>query len=227
VTETQRSIDISVEVPGTPEEVWDTIATSDGMRSWFMAIPVDPDDDTVKVWEPPHRFVTEKDTGPGGAPLAYEWLVEAQSGGTCIVRLVNSGFGAGDDWDAEYDNMTAGWAMFFQNLRLQLTHFRGQRAALLEAVAMVQAPMDAAWKALGDGIAGDAPFTGTVEWADDYSEVLLLEKPMPGTAVAVAVDLGEQAMVAVSLYLYGDTSEAAQSGEKLQAWLAARFPDAS
>ena len=31
----------------------------------------------------------------------FGWLVEAADGGSCIVRLVNSGFGSGGQWDAQ------------------------------------------------------------------------------------------------------------------------------
>ena len=42
-------------------------------------------------------------TGEGRPTFAAEWLVEARDGGTCVVRLINSGFGSGAEWDAEYD----------------------------------------------------------------------------------------------------------------------------
>jgi hypothetical protein len=32
--------------------------------------------------------------------VPFEWLVEARDGGTCVVRLVTTGFGSGEDWDA-------------------------------------------------------------------------------------------------------------------------------
>ncbi|MGI8939708.1 MAG: hypothetical protein ACR2JF_16135 [Iamia sp.] len=60
--------------------------------------------------------------------MVFEWLVEAGDGGTCIVRLVNSGFGDGEEWDEQYHGMTEGWKFFLANLRLHLTHFRGRRA---------------------------------------------------------------------------------------------------
>ena len=58
--------------------------------------------------------------------LAFEWLVEARDGGSCVVRLVNSGFGSGAEWDAQYDGMEQGWRLFLKNLQLHLAHFRGQ-----------------------------------------------------------------------------------------------------
>ena len=32
----RRSIQVEVEVPGTPEEVWQAIATGPGITSWFV-----------------------------------------------------------------------------------------------------------------------------------------------------------------------------------------------
>src|SRR5690606_23921885 len=70
--------------------------------------------------------------GEGGAPaMAFEFLVEARGGGACVVRLVNSGFGTGEDWDAQYDGMERGWRLFLHNLLLYLTPFRGQPSATI------------------------------------------------------------------------------------------------
>ena len=35
----RRSISVEVEVPGTPEEVWDAIATDPGISKWFVPAP--------------------------------------------------------------------------------------------------------------------------------------------------------------------------------------------
>ena len=53
----------------------------------------------VAAWEPPHRVLFAGAEGDEG--LAFEWLVEARAGGSCVVRLVNSGFGSGAEWDAQ------------------------------------------------------------------------------------------------------------------------------
>ncbi len=156
-----RSIDLSVEVPGTPEEVWDTIATGPGVGSWFVPMEVDErvggevvmdfgpsfgkETATVTAWEPPNRFAYQSG---GDRPLAYEWLVEARDGGTCVVRLVNSGFGAGEEWDGDFEGMSNGWRLFLDNLRVQLTHFRNRRAMAIIPTVMVKGSNAAAWSAL-------------------------------------------------------------------------------
>ena len=38
----RRSISVEVEVPGTPEEVWDAIATGPGISKWFVPADVEP-----------------------------------------------------------------------------------------------------------------------------------------------------------------------------------------
>jgi hypothetical protein len=65
--------------------------------------------------------------GPAGR-LATEFLVEARSGGTCVVRLVSSAFGSGHDWDQELEDTRDGWRIYLRNLRLSLTDFPGGAA---------------------------------------------------------------------------------------------------
>ena len=91
---------------------------------------------TVTGWDPPAASCTRSRTGPtltghddaAVTPLVTEFLVEAKSGGTCVVRVVTSAFGTGADWEQEFfDDMMSSWAPFFDNLRLYLTHFPGQQ----------------------------------------------------------------------------------------------------
>ncbi len=253
--EQPRVIDLSVEVPGTPEEVWQAIATGPGISSWFIPhhvaehvggeVTMDfgpsfgKEAASVEAWEPPHRVVFR---GPSEQPLAYEWLVEAQSGGTCVVRLVNSGFGHGGDWDGQYDGMTEGWQLFLQNLRLHLTHFRGRQARPIIPVGMAAGPNRAAFavlcKALGvatDLRPGDelttsgdgAPaLSGRVETAKFTEKVsayfLLLDAPASGTAFLAAEGEGEQVSVCAYLYLYGGDADVV--GAEWTAFMETHFP---
>src|SRR6266851_1617145 len=137
----RRSVQIEVEVPGTPEEVWQAIATGPGVSSWFVPTDIEgreggavtahfgPGMDSsaaIHSWEPPHRFTAESNMGPNAPPLATEWIVEARAGGTCVVRVVHSLFADSDDWDNQLESTESGWPAFFRILRLYLTHFRGQ-----------------------------------------------------------------------------------------------------
>src|SRR5215216_3228997 len=130
----RRSVELAVEVPGTPEQVWRAIATGPGISSWFVPTEVEEREGgaltfhlgpgmastgTVTAWEPPLRFAyEERDWNPNAPPLATEMFVEARSGGTCVVRLVHSLFASSDEWDDQLESFEAGWPPFFQILRL-------------------------------------------------------------------------------------------------------------
>ena len=158
-----RSLEFEVEVPGTPEEVWRAIATGPGISSWYVphtveeraggaatasfgAAPEMQITGRVAAWDPPHRVAF--DGGDTGSGLAFEWLVEARDGGSCVVRLVNTGFGFGEEWDAQYDGMAEGWQLFLLNLKLHLTHFAGASAKAMLPTAMWTGPRAQTWSDL-------------------------------------------------------------------------------
>ena len=250
-----RSLELEVEVVGTPEEVWQAIATGPGISAWYVPHSVEERQGgaasasfgegpemqiggRVAAWEPPHRVMFDNgDDGPG---LAFEWLVEGRDGGTCIVRLVNSGFGSGDEWDAHYDGMAVGWKLFILNLQLHLLHFRGQEATSMLPMAMWSGPKQATWKRLTDelGIAaapapgtrvfvssdGAPTLSGTVVEASSCRLSLVLNEPCPGTAFIAAEGAGEQVGVSIWSYLYGPDRAAVASRDmpRWQQWLDSR-----
>jgi uncharacterized protein YndB with AHSA1/START domain len=159
----RRTIQVEVEVPGTPEEVWQAIATGPGISAWFVptvfqeragqpisvTMSFGPGMDAeakVTEWNPPHRFSAEGDLGPGSPPMATEWIVEARAGGTCIVRVVHSLFASTDDWDNQLENVEQGWPGFFKILRLYLEHFRGLPSTSTMAMAFTQGSEAEVWK---------------------------------------------------------------------------------
>lgn len=139
-----RTIDLETEVPGTPEQVWEAIATGPGVTAWLHHTEIEErdggryafdmgnglnDSGVVSAWEPPRRFATsgvywEPAEGGPAAQLATEWLIEARDGGTCIVRVVMSGFGSGTAWDNELEGMTQGMREALDSLR---SHLAGAR----------------------------------------------------------------------------------------------------
>lgn len=227
-------LEFSVEVPGTPEQVWQAIATAKGMTAWFLPTELEEreggalhfsmgpemgSDGRVTEWEPPRRLVYEEDWAalmgqePDAlSPLRSEFLVEAQSGGTCVVRVTSSGFGTGADWESEFwGEMGTNWMPFFDNLRLYLAHFPGQEATQLEVTASHPGDAHAVWArlhdALGRGAEGD-PFelrgaTGTVERVGDRQTLVRLTAPVPGMLTAFAFGVGEgQSTAGLRAYLF-------------------------
>ena len=81
----RRSVQVEFEVPGTPEEVWQAIATGPGISSWFVPTKFEEVDgkpvavtlnfgpgmesrSVVTAWDPLRRFAAE---GEGWGGTAY------------------------------------------------------------------------------------------------------------------------------------------------------------
>jgi uncharacterized protein YndB with AHSA1/START domain len=245
----RRSVQVEVEVPGTPEQVWQAIATGPGQGAWFVPAEVDgrvggtvthhfgggmDSDSTITEWDAPHRFAAEGSWGPNAPTIATEWIVEARGGGTCIVRVVHSLFAETDDWDNQLTGVESGWPSFFSILRLYLEHFAGQPSSQIQLVAMPAA--SGAWEKLAGALnlagaapgerrnAGDGapPLSGIVESVNAVGNphtLLRVDLPAPGAVFATACSFGEKAFVTVNFYLYGDTAAAVVARDQ-SAWTA-------
>jgi len=161
----RHSVEVETEIPGTPEEVWQAIATGPGISAWFVPTRLEEreggaivlsfgpgmeSEGVIKVWDPPRRFVGESKEamGPGSPTVADEWTVEAKSGGMCRVRVVHSWFASSDDWDSQYEGVEQGWPAFFRVLKVYLAHFRGQPSEVVSLMAMSPESKSAVWDRL-------------------------------------------------------------------------------
>jgi uncharacterized protein YndB with AHSA1/START domain len=260
----RRSVQLEFEVPGTPEEVWQALATGPGISSWFVPTEIEERDgkpvavkfnfgpgieprSVVTAWDPPRIFAQEADGWlPGSPPIATEWSIEARGGGSCIVRIVHSLFASTDDWDNQLEGAKSGWSGFLIILRIYLTHFRGQRSAIMQVTTPVASTEAEAWETLTSALglkgvsvgqrwttpAGVSPLSGVMEHVTEnpYDALLRLDKPGPGIAALGAVTYpGGQGMVAMNLYLYGDQAAATVTRDTpvWQSWLQERFPMAT
>ncbi len=252
MTEPHRSIELEVEVRGGPEEVWRAVATGPGISSWYVPHTVEgraggsasasfgPEPEMqipgrVVVWEPPHRV--RFDGGEGVQGLEFEWTVEPRGDDRCVVRLDNSGFGQGGEWDSQYDAMVDGWKTFLSNLQLHLEHFGGLTATSMLPTVMTDGPREQAWEdlvtALGIPAAPDVnqrievnspdapPLAGTVVAATPWRITLLVDQPAPGTGFVIVESCGDQIGASVWAYLYGDegAEAVARDGPRWQQWL--------
>jgi uncharacterized protein YndB with AHSA1/START domain len=161
----RRSIQVEVEVPGTPEEVWQAMATGPGISSWFVPTRMEerqggeivsnfgPGMDcpaTITAWEAPRRFVAESTMGPPGSPtVATEWIVEARAGGKCLVRVVHSLFASTDDWDNQLDGLEKGWPPIFRILRRYLETFKGMSCSAMQLISFSSDSETKSWEKLG------------------------------------------------------------------------------
>jgi uncharacterized protein YndB with AHSA1/START domain len=256
----RRFVQVEVEVPGTPEEVWQAIATGPGISSWFVPAEFEERDgkpvavkldfgpgmesrSAVTAWDPPRMFAAE---APGWAPgspvIADQWSVEARGGGICVVRVVHSLFASTDDWDNQLEGTESGWPGYFRILRIYLTHFRGQRSAMMQWMAPAAGTEAEAWETLAAALglkgvsagqrwtapAGVPAIGGVVEHVSQSpcNALLRLDQPGPGAAALGAVNFGGQSMVTLSFYLYGDQAAGTVARETplWQAWIEERFP---
>ena len=255
----RRWVQVEVEVPGTPEEVWRAIATGPGISSWFVPTKFEERDgkpvavtldfgpgmesrSTITAYESPRRFAAQGEGWGGSPPIADEWTVEARAGGTCIVRVVHSLFAEKDDWDKQLGDTESGWPAYFRILRIYLTHFRNQRAALMQWLAPASGSTAEAFQALTSALgvsgasagqrtsapAGAPSLSGVVEYVSQrpYNALIRLDAPGPGVAALGAVGFGGQSMVTLGFYLYGDQAEATVAREtpRWEAWVQAHFP---
>jgi uncharacterized protein YndB with AHSA1/START domain len=70
-----------------------------------------PMTEEMRAWvaETAGHEVTDEELASIG-PIATEFLIEAGSAGSCILRVVSSSYGSGADWENEYfTEMVAGW----------------------------------------------------------------------------------------------------------------------
>ena len=152
------------------------------------------------------------------------------------VRLVNSGFGSGEEWDGQYDGMAEGRLLFLENLRLHLEYFAGQAATASLPMAMwtvsrrlwaspTQAlgipaapPKSARIELRGDH---GLRLAGTVVETAPHRLALLVDEPAPGTAFLAVEGVGKQSGVSIWSYLYGadGAALAGRDTPRWQAWL--------
>jgi uncharacterized protein YndB with AHSA1/START domain len=255
-----RRVEVEVEVPATPEEAWEAVATGAGITAWFMPAEVEgrvggtvrhhheaseASTGTVRAYDPPHRFAYEEEGWmPDGEHAeqvtATEFLVEARSGGTCVVRVVMSGFGEGAAWDRAMESFAAGWRSALVALRLYLTHFRGEPVASFGAGEVRSGDPDAVWAQLTEALglppepprgtraaatgAGVPPLAGVVEEAGGRMITLVLDTPGRGLGFVAAGGPADEVYAFVRVQLFGAGAEevAAREGQRWDAWLAGR-----
>jgi hypothetical protein len=181
----------------------------------------------------------------GAGRLATEYLVEARARGTCVVRIVSSLFGAGEDWEQELGSMREGWSIFLRVLRRYLADFAGRPSATILVNGSATGPRGAAWAAMADAlgldgaavgqrvrvlIPGASPVAGVVDWVADgehHDGVMLnIDEPAPGTALLFANTWRDQVFTNLHAHLYGDEAAAVAARETpaWRAWMEERFP---
>jgi uncharacterized protein YndB with AHSA1/START domain len=164
----RRWVEMEFVVPGTPEQVWQAMATGPGNAAWFTRATIEEraggeirfdfgggatSSGEVTAWEPPHRFAyVESGWMEGAPPVATEITIAGRSGGQSVVRMVHSLFASTDDWDDQLEGFEAGWPSFFDVLRIYLSGFDGKKAASFQAFVNSDGDPLAVWTRLTEAL---------------------------------------------------------------------------
>lgn len=197
-----RSIIEEVVTNATPEDVWRALTEGEGLRSWF---PVDAKvtpglggtiwlswgegmsgEASITAWEPGRHLQWTEDRGP--VKMAVDFHISTRDGQT-VVRLVQSGFGDGPEWDGEFHMTSGGWAYFMANLAWHLEHHNGIPRDLLgyrDPSAMSRDAVYARLCALARRLGGEPfmerPHTGQAGFRiRDLNHALLFVEIEPGS----------------------------------------------
>lgn len=148
---TGRTVDLTIDIDATLDEVWHALTTGEGIARWFgpyaavtpgvggsVGVGWDPNeiwDAPITAWEPLRHMqtVSEMPAKDGSVVrLAVDYYLEARDG-RVRVRLVHSGFDDSESWDGYIDGLEAGWTFFLFNLKHALERHRGVARQQLSA----------------------------------------------------------------------------------------------
>lgn len=124
----------------SPQEVWEAWADPAHLAQWFpdRAEGVAKEGGAFKysfdrfhyefpykvlAAEPPERLALYGEYGDRSGIL--DIVIEKQ-GGETVLRLINSGFREGAEWEDEYEGVASGWEMLLATLKLYLENYFGK-----------------------------------------------------------------------------------------------------
>jgi uncharacterized protein YndB with AHSA1/START domain len=129
----ERKYEMEIEIAATPEEVWQALSTAEGFKSWFAPIAeVTPGvggaicaswepamgmgKENIEIWEPGKHLRITHDRSEGAPPSVVDYLLEGR-GGSTVLRLVHSGFGAAASFDNELESTRLAWPVFLKMMK--------------------------------------------------------------------------------------------------------------
>lgn len=187
-----RSVDLSVEIKATPEQVWKAITEPDELIRWFSPEASGEAKEgghvtvswgggsewksNIVTWKPGAHLGLQDELDPAlaeqGAVVALDYFIETKDGST-HVRLVNSGFSAGDEWDDFFHMVTNGWTFFLWNLKHYLERHPGTPRTIIPVRPWVSGTREEVWaKVFHKNGLGLIPSAGETFAFDLGSEVM-------------------------------------------------------
>jgi uncharacterized protein YndB with AHSA1/START domain len=200
-----RSIEKTVVISTPVDVVWHALTDAEELTRWF---PVDArvkpglggsiwlswgggseGEAPITGWEPGRHLQWTEARGP--VKLAVDFHLEGKGGAT-VVRLVQSGFGDGADWDDEFHMVDGGWSYFMQHLRWYLEKHRGVPRDLIAFRDPVQMTrLEAVQQLLGpSGLSIDGSLISATSGAA-YNATTASGDRISGTVVAAKQETGQ------------------------------------
>jgi uncharacterized protein YndB with AHSA1/START domain len=148
IEHTGKVIRAEIRTKATPQQAYDAWADPEKIAHWFpdraegkaepgatitwifdnfnYRIPYE-----VLIAQPAEKFAIRWNPPPGMNPGILE-LTISKEGGETVIRLVNSGFREGAEWDDEFEGIDSGWRMSLALLKHYLENYFGvSRASFL------------------------------------------------------------------------------------------------
>jgi uncharacterized protein YndB with AHSA1/START domain len=205
--ENARKVEIEIEIPATPEEVFRGLTEAEQIMRWFAPIaevkpgvggtvfvswgPGMEGTGRIEAWEPGKHFRYVAPASPetikkleaegytGSVDCPVDYFIETRNGKT-YLRLVQSGFGSSSAWDGEYEGTSVGWSVFLRNLKHTVAVHPGKPNIGLMHYAFTPLPIEDAYRALIGGLATKGSLEGLKE-GDQYSVETANGEKLSGT----------------------------------------------
>jgi uncharacterized protein YndB with AHSA1/START domain len=209
-----RSVSVDADVPGSQDEVWQAIASGEGITGWFLPTEVQhgfdgdpvrflvhPDARTlrleIKEWSPPQRLAAVCDDLQNGAPaLTTEWMLEPLALG-CRVRVRHTLDTSATAWDELLLGMQRDWQTHLSVLKVYIGNFSGKRCQTCTVNQPTHQEKDKAWETLSDPLGlhlasvgervrseADGPELAGVLEAAEESHQALIRLDQPAAGIA-------------------------------------------
>lgn len=225
-----------MEVDADPETAWHALTDQEGLRGWFASdarTEVRPGGEWT-IAHGTYEMTSEIDevgegrrlrvTGPPreGFAVTTDFLVESRAG-TTVVRIVESGFGPGEEWDDEIRSRVSGWTRYLENLRHYVESHPREPAACEYLYADFAGPATEAWDALAEVVVAELDGTSL-----EKHRPMTISGPVPelgdGRVLGSVESAGEGGMIWLQLIAYADGREQLRAvTERVQRSLVAHF----
>jgi len=201
-----RTLELTVDIDAPIEAAWKALTEGPGLANWFapegvVTKPGTGGEVTVKwseamaftvkvdAWEPGKhvRWLDESGfMGPGTA-IASDYYLSTE-GGKTRVRVVQSGFGESEGWDAFFEGTEIGWTYFLYNLRVYLEKHLGRVRRMIAERIEVTVPRAVFWRHILSAAGGLMVGSAVAVKAGDWVELKLADPKTVRAAVEIAIE---------------------------------------